>query len=70
MQVNLEPELVKEKGKVKQNETMRGLKRRVAQRARAELPEPFAGWFAARGWRPQPTSFGCSILPERAATRC
>ena len=52
MQVNLEPELVKEKGKVKQNETMRGLKRRVAQRARAELPEPFAGWFAARGWRP------------------
>ena len=52
MQVNLEPELVKEKGKVKPNETMRGLKRRVAQRARAELPEPFAGWFAARGWRP------------------
>jgi ATP-dependent Lhr-like helicase len=52
MRVNLEPELVKEKGKVKQNETMRGLKRRVAERARAELPEPFAGWFAARGWHP------------------
>ena len=73
MQVNLEPELVKEKGKVKQNETMRGLKRRVAQRARAELPEPFAGWFAARGWRPhaQPASVArsCRREPRHAADR-
>jgi ATP-dependent Lhr-like helicase len=44
--------LVKEKGKVKQVDTMGALKKRREAGAEAGLPEPFAGWFAARGWRP------------------
>jgi ATP-dependent helicase Lhr and Lhr-like helicase len=46
------PELVKEKGKVKQVDTMGALKKRGGAGAEAGLPEPFAGWFASRGWRP------------------
>jgi ATP-dependent Lhr-like helicase len=52
MRVNLCPELVKEKGKVKQVDTMGALKKRREAGAEAGLPEPFAGWFASRGWRP------------------
>jgi len=44
--------LVKEKGKVKQVDTMGALKKRGEAGAEAGLPEPFAGWFASRGWRP------------------
>jgi ATP-dependent Lhr-like helicase len=52
MRDTLRPELVKEKGEVKRNEPMPELKRRVTEGARVALPEPFAGWFASRGWRP------------------
>ena len=52
MRVSLCPELVKEKGKVKQVDTMGALKKRGEAGAEAGLPEPFAGWFASRGWRP------------------
>ena len=51
MRVNLCPELVKEKGKVKQVESVRALKK-GSEAGAAGLPEPFAGWFASRGWRP------------------
>ena len=30
----------------------------------APLPEPFAGWFARRGWAPREHQLGCS--PRRA----
>jgi ATP-dependent Lhr-like helicase len=52
MRNSLWPELVKEKGKVKQDDPMRGLKRKPEREPNAELPEPFAGWFVSRGWRP------------------
>jgi ATP-dependent helicase Lhr and Lhr-like helicase len=52
MRVNLCPELVKEKGKVKQVDAMRALKKRPDAGAEAGLPEPLAGWFASRGWSP------------------
>jgi ATP-dependent helicase YprA (DUF1998 family) len=52
MRDTLRPELVKEEGEVKQDEEMPGLKRRVTEGARTQLREPFAGWFASRGWRP------------------
>jgi ATP-dependent helicase Lhr and Lhr-like helicase len=52
MRVSLCPELVKEKGKVKQVDTTGALKKRRKEGAEAGLPEPFAGWFASRSWHP------------------
>ena len=31
---------------------MSGAKKRLKTPARSPLPEPFAGWFGTRGWRP------------------
>ncbi len=70
MRVSLCPELVKEKGKVKRGVPMVALKKRPEAGPEAGLPEPFAGWFASRGWRPQPISFALLDLARRAATRC
>ena len=43
---------MKEKGKVKRVVPMVALKKRLEAGPKAGLPEPFAGWFASRGWRP------------------
>ena len=63
---------------------MRAPKRLVVETAPAGLPEPFAGWFKARGWLPHAhqlallsaagirtrTSLRCWSMPGRGATRC
>ena len=66
MRVSLCPELVKEKGKVKQVDTMGALKKRREAGAEAGLPEPFAGWFASRGWRPHAHQLRLLDLAARA----
>ena len=43
---------MKEKGKIKHEEAMRVAKERLEVAVHSPLPEPFASWFAARGWRP------------------
>jgi len=43
---------VKEKGKIKQDEAMSAANRLAGGAGTSTLPQPFAGWFGTRGWRP------------------
>ena len=43
---------MKEKGKIKQDEAMSAANRLAGGAGTSTLPQPFAGWFGTRGWRP------------------
>ena len=43
---------MKEKGKIKQDEAMSAANRLAGGAGTNTLPQPFAGWFGTRGWRP------------------
>ena len=49
---------------------MVALKKRPEAGPKAGLPEPFAGWFASRGWRPHAHQLQLLDLAGRGATRC
>lgn len=56
---------MKEEGKVKRKELVVPAERALEGSPQGRLPEPFAAWFAARGWRPRPHQLALLELAQK-----